>query len=132
VRRDHPSGARISTWPAAERYATNCVLSGMSPGGLLSAGTGDSVDTGGCELPVVAAAEEGAVVGPDAVDVVPLGVVVPPEGLFEQPAPRTPRTRTTAAPIPARARPRVTVCSLRLLGPNPTSIRSSYPGPGES
>src|SRR6058998_1421887 len=42
VVRAHPSGTRTSKPPFAERYGTNCVLSGMSPGGLLSAGTGDS------------------------------------------------------------------------------------------
>src|SRR5213594_2482422 len=41
VRRDHPSGTRTVKCPPLERYATNCVLSGMSPGGLLSTGTGD-------------------------------------------------------------------------------------------
>src|SRR5205814_2343396 len=33
--RDHPSGIEILKPPTCERYGTNCVVSGMSPGGLL-------------------------------------------------------------------------------------------------
>src|SRR5438093_12599914 len=44
--RDHPSGTFTTKCPWAERYGTNCVLSGMSPGGLLSAATGLSVGSG--------------------------------------------------------------------------------------
>jgi hypothetical protein len=46
VVRDQPSGVEILKAPAFERYGTNAMLSGMSPGGLLSAGTGDSGGTG--------------------------------------------------------------------------------------
>src|SRR5206468_7182570 len=44
--RAQPSGTRTTKPPRFDRYGTNCVLSGMSPGGLLSAGTGDSTGTG--------------------------------------------------------------------------------------
>jgi hypothetical protein len=44
--RDQPSGTFTTNLPAGDRYATNTVLSGMSPGGLLSAGTGDWDPTG--------------------------------------------------------------------------------------
>jgi hypothetical protein len=46
VVRDQPSGNEIVNPPAFERYGTNWLLSGMSPGGLLSAGTGDSAGRG--------------------------------------------------------------------------------------
>src|SRR6266516_4692377 len=46
VVRDHPSGTFTSMRPPVDRYGTYWVLSGMSPGGLLSAGTGDSVGIG--------------------------------------------------------------------------------------
>src|SRR5213592_4698462 len=55
VRRDHPSGTRTVKCPPLERYATNCVLSGMSPGGLLSTGTGDCTGTAPCVGDVVLA-----------------------------------------------------------------------------
>src|SRR5262249_38103824 len=38
--RDHPSGTLSRMWPLAEAKDTYTVVSGMSPGGLLSAGTG--------------------------------------------------------------------------------------------
>jgi hypothetical protein len=40
-RRDQPSGTLMVNWPVVDRYGTKTVVSGMSPGGLLSAGTGD-------------------------------------------------------------------------------------------
>jgi hypothetical protein len=46
VDRAQPSGTEILKPPAEEVYGTYAVLSGMSPGGLLSTATGDSVDTG--------------------------------------------------------------------------------------
>ncbi len=45
VLRAHPSGTE-TVQPAFAWYGTNCVLSGMSPGGLDSVGTGCSVGTG--------------------------------------------------------------------------------------
>src|SRR5437867_5888547 len=45
VVRAQPSGTEILN-PPFVRYGTNCVLSGMSPGGLLSVGTGDSTGIG--------------------------------------------------------------------------------------
>ena len=45
-RRDQPSGTRTTYPPFADRYGTKTVLSGMSPGGLLSGATGDSTGTG--------------------------------------------------------------------------------------
>src|SRR5690348_17271917 len=38
--RDHPSGTLTFTWPAVAVNGTYTVVSGMSPGGLLSAATG--------------------------------------------------------------------------------------------
>jgi hypothetical protein len=46
VVRAHPSGTDTMNAPAGERYGTNWVSSGMSPGGLLSVGTGASTGTG--------------------------------------------------------------------------------------
>jgi hypothetical protein len=43
---DHPSGTLTTKCPVAVEYETNCVLSGMSPGGLLSAGSAFSVGAG--------------------------------------------------------------------------------------
>jgi hypothetical protein len=48
VDRAQPSGTEILKPPTEEVYGTYAVLSGMSPGGLLSAATGDSVGTGDC------------------------------------------------------------------------------------
>src|SRR5438105_12236059 len=48
VFRDQPSGTFSTKLPPDDRYATYTVLSGMSPGGLLSAGTGDWDPTGLC------------------------------------------------------------------------------------
>src|SRR6266567_2110371 len=63
VTRDHPSGTFTTNLPSAERYGTNCVLSGMSPGGLLSAGTGLSdgigLSEGDVEAPPDGWTEEG-------------------------------------------------------------------------
>src|SRR2546423_13842499 len=51
-RRAHPSGTLKRRCPLAAWNGTNTVLSGMSPGGLLSAETGCSVDAGcGAEAP---------------------------------------------------------------------------------
>ena|SRR5437763_6226943 len=41
VLRDHPDGTVTVNPPALEVYGTNCVLSGMSPGGFVSGATGD-------------------------------------------------------------------------------------------
>jgi hypothetical protein len=69
VVRAHPSGTDTEKPPLFEPYGTNAVLSGMSPGGLLSAGTGDSRGTGDsvvfdgcgpCEAPVVVGTTVGA------------------------------------------------------------------------
>src|SRR2546430_12891118 len=46
VVRDQPSGILTTKWPAEDRKGTNWVLSGMSPGGLLSTATGFSVRDG--------------------------------------------------------------------------------------
>jgi hypothetical protein len=48
VDRAQPSGTEILKPPVDEVYGTYTVLSGMSPGGLLSTATGDSVGTGDC------------------------------------------------------------------------------------
>jgi hypothetical protein len=55
-RRDQPSGTLSVKCPAAEVNGTYTVVSGMSPGGLLSAGTGASEDrlTAGFGAPAAA------------------------------------------------------------------------------
>jgi len=47
--RDHPSGTLSLRWPLAEAKGTYTVVSGMSPGGLLSAGTGACEAAAGLE-----------------------------------------------------------------------------------
>jgi hypothetical protein len=49
VVRAQPSGVEITKPPALEVNGTNAALSGMSPGGLLSTGIGDSVGIGDSE-----------------------------------------------------------------------------------
>src|SRR5438874_8234710 len=51
VVRDQPSGTFTVNPPFVERYGRNRVESGMSPGGLLSTGTGDSWGAGLCPPP---------------------------------------------------------------------------------
>src|SRR5438105_10521155 len=55
VLRDHPSGTFTMKCPIDEGYRTKWVVSGMSPGGLLSTGTGDCC--GDCAGPVEAGPE---------------------------------------------------------------------------
>jgi hypothetical protein len=55
-----PSGALIVKCPASDRWATNCVVSGMSPGTAESTGAGFSVEEGPGAGGEVGAGEVGA------------------------------------------------------------------------
>ena len=65
----------IENPPVRERYGTNAMLSGMSPGGLSSVGTGFSEGTGGS---VVSAGDVPATVGVGELPVVGLAVSCDP------------------------------------------------------
>jgi hypothetical protein len=60
VVRAQPSGVEIVKPPVFDVNGTNAALSGMSPGGLLSTGIGDSVGSGDSEGPALGEIVRGA------------------------------------------------------------------------
>jgi hypothetical protein len=60
VVRAHPSGVEIVKPPVFDVNGTKAALSGMSPGGLLSTGIGDSVGSGDSEDPALGEVVPGA------------------------------------------------------------------------
>src|SRR5260221_2355500 len=96
--RDHPSGTWSVTWPVAEANGTYTVVSGMSPGGLLSAGTGACEDAPATGLDEPATA--GWVLGWGCV----LAAVEPLEPAEPHPARIKATAAAAMAPIPPRRR----------------------------
>jgi hypothetical protein len=84
----HPSGTVIRIPAARSRNGTNTVLSGMSPGGLLSTGTGDSTGRGTVECVCMLG-------GVDVLEGTPGPFDVPPPALLAHAVSVRPRSPTT-------------------------------------
>jgi hypothetical protein len=91
VVRAHPSGVEIVKPPAFAVKGTKAALSGISPGGLLSTGTGDSVGTADSDEPPGEAP-------PEAGEVLPAGPVGSEP--FADPPPQAASIIDAASPIP--------------------------------